>query len=129
MYHIVTFTAAAGVLLYCALFITQSTITRSYAEDLNTVVVRDALGQRVHRLSGMIMVPTACHELHTRAHAIDDENYKLDFITWKNPNLVCNSESVPRRFDITVFAPSTGVAFQATLDDVEIPIQVIATVE
>lgn len=126
---VVGFVATASACVFVMLLVLGSIETVRIQEQARSVVVRDALGQRVHKLSGMVIVPTACHELASRAKEIDDANYLLAFNTWENPNRICNSEEVARQFNLTIFAPSTGIAFQATLDDVSIPLTVIPAIE
>jgi len=126
---VVTFIVSASVLSFVSFFIIENLAERYIDDRLRTVVVRDVLGPRVHRLSGMVMVPTACHDLLSRTREIDRANYMLIFETWENPNRVCNSEEMPRQFHLTLFAPSTGIALQAKLDDVSIPLEVIPTIE
>jgi len=126
---IVVFTAVASVFAFVVLLGFGALVQTQIEADSRHIIVRDALGQRVHRLSGMVMVPSDCHELISRAMELDVTNYLLMFRTWEDPNRVCNNEDMPRQFNLTVFAPSTGVAFQAMLDDVSIPLTVIPTIE
>ena len=126
---IAVFTAGASLCAFGAFLVFGAIVDKQVQAETKKVVVSDALGQRVHRLSGMVLVPTNCHELTTRAEEIDPANYLLIFKTWQNPNRVCNNEEKPRPFNLTIFAPSVGIAFQATLDDVSIPLSVIPTIE
>ncbi len=93
-----------------------------------SVVIRDELGPGVHRLSGMVVVPTPCHQLSVRTEALSISTYMLLFRTWREPSVYCAATEVPRYFRAVLFAPSTGVEFGATLDDKGLPIVVVPTI-
>ncbi|OGG67506.1 hypothetical protein A3C21_00185 [Candidatus Kaiserbacteria bacterium RIFCSPHIGHO2_02_FULL_59_21] len=129
LWNLVSFTAVAGVAAYIVFLVLGSAVEAQVVYDANRVVVRDRLGQRVHNLSGMVMVPSECHALESRAKQIDGANFLIEFRTWEDPSRTCFSGAAPKQFHLTVFAPSVGVAFQATLDDVPIPLELIPAIE
>lgn len=118
-----------GIIAYIIFLVFGNLVSAQIANDLKKVTVHDALGPGMHTLTGMVMVPTGCHRLFARTQEIDRENYLLLFNTWMDSAAVCNSDSVPRRFALTLFAPPVGVAFQATLNDIPIPLEIIPAVQ
>ena len=126
---IVFFVITTVVLGVFTLYVSNALATNLVEYENSTVVVRDLLGPRVHRLSGMVMVPTACHDLLATTREIDHENYLLEFETWEDPNRVCGKDSAPRQFSLTLFAPAAGVSFQGMLDGAVVPLEVIPVVE
>ncbi len=126
--RILWFAVVAVLAAYATYLFLGRVVNAESDAQVKTVVVRDIISQRMHILSGMVMVPSACHKLIARVKEIDIENYLLNFRIWEDPNRTCPMEEEPQRFNMTLFAPSAGIAFQGTLDDVPIPIEVIPTI-
>lgn len=127
--NILSFTVVAGCVTYIILIVMGKFVDAQIEHDINTVIVRDRLAVGVHNLSGMVMMPSSCHDVSATASKIDLSNYLITFKGWKNPSRECIEEETPQWFHLTVFAPSTGVAFQAVLDERPIPLTVVPTIE
>ncbi|MDO8514078.1 MAG: hypothetical protein Q7S50_00880 [bacterium] len=126
--RMVWFVIVAVAISY-ATYITAGSIVNAQARGAyKPVMIRDVLGPGSHHLSGMIMVPTPCHELTLRTEALSAATYELLFRTWHEPSVDCDEEEIPRPFRAVLFAPSTGVEFIATLDGVALPIQVLPSI-
>ncbi len=118
------FFVVASLLSYST-FLVVGNIANAHATGKNLpVVIRDELGVGVHHLSGMVMVATSCDQVSVRTEAISDTTFALVFRTWREPSAKCALEETPRYFRAILFAPSAGVEFVATLDDVSFPIVV-----
>ncbi len=119
------FFVATSLVSYGSYLVAGSIVHARAAGTYDPVVIRDVLGPGIHRLSGMIMVPTPCDQLSVRTHAVSSSTYMLVFKTWREPSVNCDTIEMPRPFHETVFAPATGVEFVATLDGASIPILVL----
>ncbi len=123
--RMVWFFVVASLLAY-ATYLVVGNIAQAEASGENLpVVIRDELGKGVHHVSGMVMVPTPCDQLSVRTEAISNDTFVLVFRTWREPSVDCTEEETPRYFRALLFAPSTGVAFTATLDGSSLPILVL----
>ena len=100
-------------------------LSQFIADENIPVIVRDELGQGVHHLSGMVMVPSSCDQLSVRVEPRSDITFVLVFRTWREPSTDCILDETPRYFRAILFAPSTGVGFSATLDGLGFPIVVL----
>lgn len=119
------FFVVASLIAY-ALHLVAGNIVSAQASGENVpVIVRDELGKGVHHLSGMLMVPTPCDQLSVRVEPASALQYVLVFRTWREPSVDCTEEEVPRYFRAILFAPSTGIGFNATLDGIGFPIVVL----
>lgn len=107
-----------------AIFAVLGNFAIAGAENEGPVVIRDVLSPGVHQFSGMIVLPLACDELSVQSEPVSSTTYMLVFQTWQDPSIACPSEPTPREFKTTVFAPSAGVVFLATLDGNGFPIEV-----
>lgn len=121
------FVCLSGVVAYGAFLVLDSTVNAEAKEEARTIVVRDVIDRNTHNLSGMAVVPSQCHELIAYTKQLDPSNYLLAFETWEDPSRTCAKNLVSRAFHLTLFAPSTGVAFQGTFNDRTIPLEVIET--
>ncbi|PIR82218.1 hypothetical protein COU20_03615 [Candidatus Kaiserbacteria bacterium CG10_big_fil_rev_8_21_14_0_10_59_10] len=115
----------AGALAYAAYLFLGSTILAQAEDSLAHVIVRDTIEDGVHRLSGMVMVPSDCHGISVRVHQSDASEYALSISTWIDPTRVCEPEPTARAFRVVTFAPPVGTAFTATLDGSPIPLTVL----
>jgi len=127
--RLVWFFIVAAILAY-AVFLVGGTIVQERAiADTRVVVVRDFLKVGEHHLSGMVMVPSSCTQLITKAVQISESAFQLKFSTWEEPYTKCKKEDTPRAFRTIVFAPSVGVEFSATLDGAPLTISVVQATE
>ena len=122
------FLIAATVLAY-AVYLVAGNIVRAEASGENLpIIIRDELGTGAHHLSGMIMVPSPCHELSVRTQSVSSSTQILLFRTWREPSVTCSSDRTPRYFRTMIFAPGAGVTFTATLDGAGFPILVVPVI-
>lgn len=121
------FLCLSGVAAYGAFLLLDGVVDAQAQEESHTIVVRDFLDKNTHNLSGMVVVPSPCHELITYTKQIDPANYLLAFETWEDPNRTCAQNEISRAFHLTLFAASTGIAFQGMFNERSIPLQVIRT--
>ena len=123
--RVVWFFVVASAVAYATYLVAGSIVNAQASDAYRPVVIRDELGPGVHHLSGMVMVPTLCHELTLRTEEVSATAYALLFRTWREPSMDCASEEVPRYFRAVLFAPAAGVEFIATLDGAGLPIVVM----
>jgi len=79
-----------------------------------------------HELTGMILVPSTCHDLTVRSRDVDANTVALIFETWEKPYAEdCVEEVEPRAFSVVAFAPKE-IDFMAVMDGSWLPISVIS---
>ena len=99
-----------------------ASIAHSEAIEAGPVIIRDNLRSGEHHLSGMVTVSSPCDLLSVNAKKLSWNTYVLDFTSWNEPAILCEETPVPRSFNTTIFAPSIGISFIATLDGKPFPI-------
>lgn len=119
------FAAVACIFSYATLVVAASSIRTEADEAIRTVWVRDVATSSTHYMSGIVMTPSTCSELHVRVSQVSTSVYKLSFTTWDNPSIPCTRELTPRPFRTVVFGPLIGLRFISTLNDQPLPILVI----
>lgn len=117
---VIAIAVAYGTYLVCG-----SVVHAKAAGEYEPVMIKDELGANSHSLSGMVVVPSSCHDLSLRIEKTSVSAYRLIFTTWHDPVATCTSDPIPRAFRTLLFAPAAGVSFTATLDDRALPITVI----
>jgi len=117
----------SSITAYGAFLLLDGVVNAQTKQEARTIVVRDFLDRNVHNLSGMVVVPSVCHELIAYTKQLDPENYLLAFETWEDPSRTCAQNPVSRAFHLTLFAPPAGIAFQGMFNDRPIPLEVIKT--
>lgn len=122
------FFAAATLAAYATYLGVGSAIKTQDSGSTAPIIIRDALSKGEHHLSGIIMVPSNCDELSVRVDQIRNDLFSLVFATWSEPSIQCVREHSARVFNVTVFAPSVGVQFIASLDGVSIPVAMYPSV-
>lgn len=115
----------------CALsFAAQSFFGNVLASEtdaaLRSVTIKDVYTDESHELSGMVMVPSACHDLTVRTKDMDGDTVALIFESWEQPYRNCAQELTPRAFRIVVFAPEQ-VKFRAILDNDWVAVRLLAS--
>ena len=113
---------------YATYLVVGSTLDSQAVGTSSPVIVRDSVMKGEHHLSGILMVPRTCDELTLVIEKAGADAYQLTFRTWSEPSVLCIHEPTARAFDTTVFAPSVGVQFVATLDNVSVPIAVYPSI-
>ena len=119
------FFVVASLLAYATYLVAGSIVHAQASREYTPVTVRDELGQGVHHLSGMVMVPTRCDDVSVRAEEVSSGTYTLVFRSWREPSTDCPADETPRYFRAVVFAPSVGVQFTASYDGTGFPIVVL----
>lgn len=127
--RLVTFSIFSVVVAYAVFLMAGATIYAQEEERSKTVWVRDDISPNIHRLAGMIMLPSSCHELTVRTEKLGEHAFKLVFTTWEHPYVECIKETTPVAFHEVVFAPAVGITFIATLDGKPLPIIIAPNVE
>lgn len=81
------------------------------------IEVYDLLDARAqtHRLSGIIMLPSACHSVSIKTKELAPGKYHVYFSTFGEVH-GCKNESRPYAFRTSVQAPLIGTEFTASLD-------------
>jgi hypothetical protein len=121
------FICFSGIVAYGAFLLLDGVVNADTKKEASTIVVRDVLDRNTHNLSGTVMVPSPCHQLIAYTQKMDPSNYLLAFDTWENPSRVCERVPVPRDFQLTLFAPPTGISLQGMFNDRTIPLRIIET--
>ena len=112
-------------LIAYASFLYFGSISAAATKRLSSVQIVDVIKKTgEHHLSGTVVVPSECHGLTVRTEKKTEALYRLVFSTWQEPSRTCEPHDEKRAFTTVVFAPPTGIAFEATLDDVLIPITI-----
>ncbi len=122
--RLVWFFIVSSAVAYGSFLLIGSAIHADAARERGAIIIRDELARGVHHLSGMIVVSSTCQQVTVRGDKVGAFAYRLAFSTWDEPSVACAKEETPRVFRATIFAPSVGVDFKATLDDIDVPIAV-----
>jgi len=122
--RLIWFALAATGISYGSYAFIDNALGANSNSALGPIQVMDHLGPGVHQLSGMIFVPSNCHDLSVRVENTAPNVYTLEFQTWEEPSIPCKKDPVPRKFGTTAFAPAVGVRFEAELDGTPVPIVV-----
>ena len=121
--QLVWFCVVASVVAYSTYLFVGSATNTADPNSSQTVTVHDAIEPGVHRLYGLVMVPSPCDQVSVRAETGDAQMYVLVFQTWHvEAAATCPPEATPREFNAVVEAPAAGVRFVATLNGKSIPI-------
>lgn len=107
----------SSVVAYVVYLVIGTTIQAEADEYTKRIVARDVIDRGAHNLSGMVFVPTGCHELSVRAEELPDKIQHIVFSTWETPYAECAREPVPRAFTVVVFEANADVRFIATMDN------------
>lgn len=121
-----TLCVAAGISYVTYLFFGSQFLAEA-DESVKTVSIRKTkLYDGSFRVSGMVMVPSACDEIRLRAAEISPHQYILSFTTWKEPSRDCIPVQTPRAFQWTHFA-NGSTSYEVFLDGVQLPTRVFAS--
>lgn len=77
----------------------------------------DVIKPGEHHVSGVVLVPSQCHELSVTARKLSETAYQLVFKTWPEPARDCPRGAVTKPFETVIFAPSVGLSFSAIVDE------------
>jgi len=106
----------SSAIAYGVFLMAGSAIQAKADAELKRIVARDIIDRGAHHISGMVFVPTGCHELSVRTEERNDKVQHIAFSTWETPYVECVREPVPRAFSIVVFESTADVEFIATVD-------------
>lgn len=127
--RLVWFGVVSTAFAYVFFLVIGSIVHAQAARAYDPVLVRDEVGPGIHRLSGMVMVPSRCDQLSVHTDALSSTTYTLRFTTWREPSVTCEDEEIPRAFREVVFAPAAGVQFIATLNGRSLSVAVVPVVK
>lgn len=113
--RLLMFSLTAILIAFGAHIFFGSTIAASAEEDIKEVVFRTTYEDGAHHISGMVAVPSECHDLQVRTTDFDPQTVLLVFETWEQPYRTCEESMVPKAFRVIAFAPE-DVAFRAVFD-------------
>lgn len=101
---------------YAAYLFFGSVVQAEVEKSLTTIEVYDYIDRekKTHRLSGMIMVPTRCHEV--RAKVTEEEGHPHILFSTFGDVHGCEPEETARAFAVTIEAPLVGNLFTASID-------------
>ena len=94
-------------------------------ESKTPVRIRDDFNRGIHRFSGIVDVPSECHQLTVRTQTMSRTMVMLVFETWEEPSIPCKKEPSPRFFTAAAFTPAFGVSILATMDGRPFPIRIV----
>lgn len=95
--------------------------------QLQEIVLRDTYKNEAHEFSGIVSVPSECHDLSVRAKDLDARTTVLIFESWERPSIAgCSREVAARAIRTVVFAPPE-TNFRALFDGEWIPLRVVLT--
>lgn len=117
LWSFMTLTIFAIVLSYASYIFFGSVVRAEIEEPLDRVEVYDFIDvpQKTHRLSGIIMMPSKCHELRVKTKELEPGKYHVYFSSFGDFH-GCATEATPIAFREYVRAPVVGTEFTASLD-------------
>lgn len=117
LWSFITLTVFTIVLSYAAYLFFGSIVNAEIEEPMTRVEVYDFIdtSTKTHRLSGIIMVPTRCHELSVKTKELKPGTYHVYFSTFGDVH-GCADDPQPLSFREYVTAPIVGSEFTASLD-------------
>lgn len=109
---VITFLAGYASQLYFGSIVAAETErNRSRVEVFDLLDVK----KKTHRLSGIIMLPTACHRVTITSKQLAPGKYHVYFSTFGDTH-GCAAEPHPYSFRTIIDAPLVGVEFTGSLD-------------
>jgi hypothetical protein len=123
--RLIVFAVFASLAAFATHLFFGSVIFAAAEEETQKIVLRDVYSDEMHQLSGMVVVPSECHDLSVRVKDFDANVIFLLFETWEQPYLqTCEKAQTPRAVHVSVFAPDT-VLFRGMLDNEPIPLTIV----
>ena len=123
--RLAVFAVIACAASYVILFILGAISRFDVWNGPTPIVVRDTYEGGAHTFAGALAVPYTCDDVLVRVVQDSTTTYALTFNTWQDSAIRCLPTDATRPFEATVFAPSTGVTFDATMDGTAIPIVIV----
>ena len=119
------FTVTAVLVAYTAHVFFGSIIFAAAEENTNAIVLRDTYKNEQHNLSGIVMVPSICHDLTVRAKDIDARSTAIILETWEQPFATeCDKTPTPRAIHVTAFGPE-GLELHGIMDGNWVPLAIV----
>ncbi len=122
--RLLVLSAFATLMAIAAQLYFGSIIFASSKAEAQKIVLRDVYQKETHELSGIVMVPSDCHDLSVRTREVDADTTALIFETWADPTRECGQSAAPRAVRSVVFGPA-DLEFRALLDGEWIPLRVV----
>ncbi len=115
-----------GIAISYASYLFFGSIIMAGAEGKQAEIAAiDVIKPGEHHVSGVVLVPSQCHELSVTAYKLSETAYQLVFKTWPEPARDCARGAVTKPFKTVIFAPSFGLSFSAILDDEPVSLSLI----
>lgn len=125
MARLTLFTVTAVAIAYTAHIFFGGIIFAAAEQNANAIVLKDVYGNEQHELSGIVMVPSTCHDLTVRAKDIDARSTAIILETWEQPFASeCEKAPTPRSIHVTAFGPE-GLDLHGILDGEWAPLTII----
>ncbi len=117
LWSFITLTVFTIVLSYAAYLFFGTIVRAEIEEPLTRVEVYDFIdtSTKTHRLSGIIMVPTKCHEIRMKTKELEPGKYHIFFSSFGDFH-GCAEDPQPLSFREYIEAPVVGTEFTASLD-------------
>ena len=125
MWRVLWIACAAVFVAYGSYLFFGSSLSAVTDELEGTIVSVDSISAGKHVLRGVIVIPSECHGVSVKVRQLIPTLYHLNFETWQEPYRDCTHVPVLHSFETTVFAPSIGVTFVASLDGKVLQMHVI----
>jgi hypothetical protein len=117
LWSLITLTGFAIALSWGAYVFFGSVVSAEIEKPLTRVEVYDFVDTttKTHRLSGIIMVPSKCHEIRMKTKELEPGKYHVFFSSFGDFH-GCAQDPQPISFREFVKAPLVGAEFTASLD-------------
>jgi hypothetical protein len=119
------FTIFASLTALSAHLFFGGTIFAEADETSSVISLRDVYENKTHELSGIVMVPSTCHEISVRAKDADARTTVVIFETWEQSYRTgCKKTPTPRAIRVMAFAPKY-IEFVGIFDNNWVPLNIV----
>ena len=122
--RVVVFMVFAGLTAFSAHLFFGSAIFAAAEKDVFQIILRDTYREEMHELSGMVLVPSDCHDVSVRTKDFDASMIFIIFETWEQPYRECEKAETPRAVRIIAFAPE-NITFRGLMDNELVPLTIV----
>ncbi len=128
VWHFVWILLVTTAISYAAYLFFGSFVAAETEKPLNEVDVYDLIdrAQHTHRLSGILMVPTACHSISVVTKKTGVGMYQLSFSSFGDAH-GCAQDPQPRAFRAVISAPILGNTFTASFDGKPLDFRIVSS--
>lgn len=103
-----------------------SIIFAAAQEGASAIVLKDEFKNGTHELSGIVMVPSSCHDLTVRTKDVTHTMSAVIFETWEQPFIAnCDRSPSPRSVQAVLFG-AENLDIRAIYDGEWVPIQLVS---